>query len=42
MSHLVDATLFGLMLDQPVDAGSRHVQVVVRDLADAVQRISSP
>ena len=33
-------TLFGLMLDQPVDAGSAHVQVVVRDLADAVQRIS--
>ena len=41
VSHLVDATLFGLMLDQPIDAGSRHVQVVVRDLADAVQRISA-
>lgn len=39
-SELVDATLFGLLLDQPVEAGSRHVGVVVRDLADAVERIS--
>ncbi len=40
VSDLVDATLFGLMLDQPVDAGAVHVRVVVRDLADAAQRIS--
>lgn len=40
VSALVDATLFGLMLDQPVDDGSRGVQLVVRDLADAVHRIS--
>jgi AcrR family transcriptional regulator len=41
VSRLVDATLFGLSLDQPVDAGSAHVEVVVRDLADAVHRIST-
>ncbi len=40
VGELVDATLFGLFLDQPVDAGARHVDQVVRDLADAVQRIS--
>ena len=41
VSALADATLFGLLLDQPVEAGSEDVQVVVRDLADAVQQISS-
>ncbi len=40
VGELVDATLFGLILDQPVDGGARHVDQVVRDLADAVQRIS--
>jgi AcrR family transcriptional regulator len=40
-SELADATLFGLLLDQPVEAGSGHVAVVVRDLADAVERISA-
>ena len=40
VGELVDATLFGLVLDQPVDAGARHVDQVVRDLADAVQRVS--
>jgi AcrR family transcriptional regulator len=41
VARMVDATLFGLSLDQPVDAGSGHVLVVVRDLGDAVQRIST-
>jgi AcrR family transcriptional regulator len=40
VGELVDATLFGLFLDQPVDAGARHIDQVIRDLADAVQRIS--
>jgi AcrR family transcriptional regulator len=39
---LVDATLFGLWLDQPVDSDSGQSDRVVADLADTVDRLSAP
>ncbi len=38
---IVDATLFGLFLDQPADADPGSAQRVVHDLADAVERLST-
>ena len=38
---LVDATLFGLWLDQPVDDDSEQSDRVVADLADTVDRLSA-
>lgn len=38
---LVDATLFGLWLDQPVDNDSEQSDRVVADLADTVDRLSA-
>lgn len=40
VGELADAALFGLWLDQPVDAGTGTPGRVVRDLADTVQRLS--
>lgn len=39
VAGLVDATLFGLFLDQPVDLTSASVRQVVRDLAAAVDAL---
>lgn len=41
LGELVDAALFGLWLDQPVDDGADTTERVVRDLADTVQRLSA-
>ncbi len=41
VGELVDAALFGLWLDQPVDAETSTTEHVVRDLADTAQRLSA-
>lgn len=41
IGELVDATLFGLWIDQPVDQGTVTTDRVVRDLADTAQRLST-
>ncbi len=41
IGELVDAALFGLWLDQPVDEDTTATDRVVRDLADTVQRLAA-
>ena len=41
VGELVDAALFGLWLDQPVDADAVTTERVVRDLAETAQRLSA-